>query len=99
MHLNVKVATWHKLQLPNDIDIEELKALSEQYSVEELTDLLCERHGVGWQEIIDLTPICLDPSDNGGAPTLELYNGEDMVWDNGRKPDLDIFGEINKHFK
>ena len=99
MHLNVKVITWYRIQLPNDTDIEEINKLSEKHSVEEITDLLCEKHGIGWQELIDITPECMEPHNNGGAPTLELYDGKDMVWDNGRKPDIgDIFNELGSHF-
>jgi hypothetical protein len=102
MYLNVKVTAWRRIIIPDIAYVEEIKKLNETHSVESLTNYICNEFDTSWDPAPDDIPECMEPTENGGAPTLELYHDDgEMIWDNGRKPDdvVDVFKEINKHFK
>ena len=68
--LDQKVTTWMRTEFEvkaNDLN-EAAKIAKQMYDDGELED-------IGWQEIMDTKEV-LQPSDNGGESTAELYNRE-----------------------
>ena len=66
--LDQKVTTWMRTEFEvkaNDLN-EAVKIAKEMYNRGDLED-------IGWQEIMDTKEV-LQPSDNGGESTAEIYN-------------------------
>jgi hypothetical protein len=87
MHVDFKITTWERCEIPSDLTPEEITTLKDKILAGVITcyDDLDEEVGIGHHEIVLEAEEYMTPEDNGGAATIELFenSGEDANCTNG----------------
>lgn len=79
-YIDVKVTVWNRLAFSDDTDMTALIKEIEQYGIDEVID---DAKGFIESETLYDTEERLTPDDNGKASTIEVYQNEKLVWENG----------------
>ena len=79
-YIDVKVTVWNRIHFTDDTDMSKLRHDMEQGGMEEVTD---EARGFVDNETLYDTEERLTPQDNGKASTIEVYQDEKLIWENG----------------
>ena len=86
MHVDVKITMWMRVELPEDMSKEEaIDILEKTGSVDEFFDN--EELYPDFQfEYVDIenTEEDMSVEENDGQSTLELYEDEELIWQNGK---------------
>jgi len=83
MHVDFKVTTWERVEIPAEHEAEIMEAISngkitsandifEQFPSDELT---CDK--------LDDVDEQMTPEENGGCNTIEAFDGRELLWGNG----------------
>ena len=79
-YIDVKVTVWNRIHFTDDTDMSKLLNDIEQGGMEEVT---AEARGFVENETLYDTEERLMPEDNGKASTIEVYQDEKLIWENG----------------
>jgi len=80
MYVDVKVTTWERMKIPKDLENEVVNMLKDGYSVMDVIYKYDELN----TEPLDVELHELSVEENGGAPTIEIFDTEkiEKIWDN-----------------
>ena len=80
-YINIKVTVWNRLHLKEDTDLSRLIACIQRGGIEAAID--CQG---SFRECETLYPSeCLiDPPNNGGYATMEIYEDQEVKWKNDK---------------
>ena len=78
MHVDFKITTWERCELPDDLTPEEIETIKEKIKTGIIScyNDLEEECGVPHNEIILGVEEYMTPEDNGGCSTVEFYNAK-----------------------
>ena len=98
MYIDFKITMWERIHVPNGIEDE----LVNKIKSGEITSTN-ECYGVFGGDIDNHYELLLDtsedmsPEENSGFPTIEIhtdpisvYEGDEIIWDNGRKEPINV---------
>lgn len=76
MHVDFKITTWERCELPSDLTPEQVKDIEEKIKSGVLSnfDDLEEECGITSHEIILEVEEYMTPEENGGCSTVEFFN-------------------------
>lgn len=83
--IDIKYSIWRRTSLPKE-EVEKLERGISAYGIEYLDTFLEENERLSEEDIVD-TIEQLDPEDNGGQATIEIYKDEKLIYDNAKKGD------------
>ena len=89
-HIDVKITTWARYELTDDIDIEKVRRILEvSSSVDKVIDEMklnyCESSSGVTYNVIDETEEKLTLEQNDGYSTIELIDDyKNIIWQNGK---------------
>ena len=75
MHVDFKITTWERCELPDDLTEEEIKSIKDKIKsgVISCYSDLDEECGVNSTEMLLEVEEYMTPKENGGASTIEFY--------------------------
>lgn len=85
MYIDYKMTCWKRAYFGEDTDVEKVLEI---LKTEGLDYVLDEELGFTEQEDIPGIEVDLDPEDNDGYPTIEVYENnnpvDNLIWSNGK---------------
>ena len=85
MYIDYKMTCWKRAYFAEDTDVEKILEI---LKTEGLDYVLDEELGFTEQEDIPGIEVDLDPEDNDGYPTIEVYENnnpvDNLIWSNGK---------------
>mgnify|MGYP003325607577 CR=1 FL=1 len=82
-YVDVKCTVWKRYHFENDTDMEKVKSMIDKDG--NINNILDEELGFSECETLFDTETELDPEDNKGYSTIEVYKGEEVIWENSIK--------------
>lgn len=99
MYVDIKQTVWKRFYLRDNITLDELKEYANISTNNLRSKIVNNGLHEGSEYLID-TAEDMEPFDNGGQCTIEIYDDTELLFSNERKPDVvDIFKDIDEHFK
>ena len=85
MYVDVKVTTWERMQVPKELENKVVNMLVDNYTVMDVI----HRYPDLTTEPLDVEVHELTIDENGGAPTIEIFDTEliEKIWDNTKNTD------------
>ena len=85
MYVDFKVSNWERVHVPEDKEKEVMEAIKAEEIVS--SNDLCRHLGdEGYEGIVSDTSEQMEPDENGGAATIEIWaeelGGNNVVWNN-----------------
>src|SRR5690606_29628233 len=78
-YIDVKVTVWNRLHFSEESNMKGIADLIQQEGIEEVID---DKLGFAESETLYDTEERLEPRDNGGQATIEVYEDGKEVWNN-----------------
>jgi len=87
MNIDIKVTSWERITIPEQIEKEVVKMLKDGHSI---MDIIGKYKDL-YVEQLEYTSEFLEVEDNGGNPTVELLDDEgEIIWDNANGETTDV---------
>lgn len=80
--VDTKVSIWTRAHFTDEADMQEI---IRQIKKEGLNSAFSDENGYTEYEILYDTEVPIKPENNNGAPTIEVYQGDEVIWDNSNK--------------
>lgn len=83
MHVDFKITTWERINVPEEKEEEVLK-LMQSGEIETGADLADYLGGCDIEHLLEVDEY-MTPEENGGFSTIELYQNNEMTWQNTKQ--------------
>ena len=88
MKIDIKITAWERVEVPEELEAEVLAAIKDE-KLMTTEDILkfCEDSGLGeadWELLVESEEY-MTVDDNGGASTIEVLEGTDYIYVNGKE--------------
>lgn len=85
MYVDYKITVWKRIHFNENTDSKKIIQVLEEGGLEDCFD---DELGFVEQEILYETEEEITPKENGGCPTIEVYENnnpvDDLIWSNGK---------------
>lgn len=76
-YIDEKITTWNRLHFSDSVDMPNIVKLIKEGRQNDIYD-----HGFDYCEPLANSDGTLDPEENGGCSTLEVYKDNEIIWEN-----------------